>query len=506
MTSTTQEPAQGPTQEPGQVSLRRNAVGLGGAVIMSAAIMGPAVSTFFNPQFSTPFSGAATPFVYFACLVAILIASSGVVAMAGRLPSAGAFYTYVTRGLGARAGFVTGGLMFVAYALLPPAEIGLIGSYLQNTFKTEWDVNIPWWLIGLVPAGFMIFLAYEGITSSIRTAMVLFTAEVIVVLVIAIIIVAKGGAHGLTLKPLSPSASPHGFKGLVTGFVFAALSFVGFEGASTLSEEVRTPRKTVPRAILASCVLVGLIYLFCIWAEVNGLGVKEANALTGADTPWNSLAATFAPWMKWFIILASVSSMFAVMVNSNNGIIRIFYAMGREGLLPRWLADVHPKRRTPTKAVLAVGGFAIALALVVGSVSGGLGDPVGGSNVYGYLGYVLTLGILPVYVLTNLAAVRYLWGSAGFDWLRHLVLPLAGAGLMVALLVGQIIENSAQPFKSFPWVVVAWVAVVAAAAFYIGNRRPHTLAVAGSVLATGEADDDGTHPELPGNEYRLDQA
>src|SRR6478736_2400062 len=248
--------------------LRRNAVGLTGAVIMSAAIMGPAVSTFFNPQFSMPFSGEATPFVYLVCLIAILIAASGIVEMARELPSAGAFYTYAARGLGPRAGFVTGGLMFVAYALLPPAEIGLIGSYLQSTFRTEWDVNIPWWLIGLVPAGFMIFLAYEGITSSIRTAMVLFTAEVIVVMVIAIIIVAKGGAHGLTLKPLSPSASPHGFKGLVTGFV-----------------------------------VVGLIYLFCIWAEVNGLGIKEANALTGADTPWNDLAATFAPWMKWFIIL-----------------------------------------------------------------------------------------------------------------------------------------------------------------------------------------------------------
>ena len=340
------------TQEPAQVSLRANALGLGGAVIMSAAIMGPAVSTFFNPQFSTPFSGAATPFVYFACLIAILIAASGVIAMAARLPSAGAFYTYVTRGLGPRAGFVTGGLMFVAYALLPPAEIGLIGSYLQNTFNTEFSVNIPWWLIGLVPAGFMIFLAYEGITSSIRTAMVLFTAEVIVVLVIAVIIVAKGGAHGLTLKPLSPTASPHGFGGLVTGFVFAALSFVGFEGASTISEEVRTPRRTVPRAILLSCLAVGVIYVFCIWAEVVGLGIDGANNLTGADTPWNDLAATFAPWMKWFIILASVSSMFAVMVNSNNGIIRIFFAMGREGMLPKWLSEVHPVRRTPTKAVL----------------------------------------------------------------------------------------------------------------------------------------------------------
>ena len=351
----------------------------------------------------------------------------------------------------------------------------------------------------------MIFLAYEGITSSIRTAMVLFTAEVIVVMLIAIIIVVKGGAHGLTLKPLSPTASPHGFKGLVTGFVFAALSFVGFEGASTLSEEVREPKKTVPRAIVLSCAVVGLIYLFCTWAEVNGLGIDGANKLTGADTPWNDLAATFAPWMKWFIIIASVSSMFAVMVNSNNGIIRIFYAMGREGLLPSWLADVHPQRRTPTKAVLAVGGFSIVTALVVGRVSraGSVTRPRG-SLVYGYLGYVLTLGILPVYVLTNLAAVRYLWGKPGFNPLKHLILPLLGAGLMVALLIGQIIENSTQPFKSFPWVVVAWVVVVGIASFVIGSRRPQALAVAGSVLATGEADDDGSHPELPGNEYTLE--
>ena len=132
---------------------------------MSAAIMGPAVSTFFNPQFSMPFSGEATPFVYLACMIALLIAASGIVEMAREFPSAGAFYTYVTRGLGPRAGFVTGGLMFVAYALLPPAEVGLIGSYLQSTFRAEFDSNIPWWIIGLVPAGLMVFLAFEGIRS-----------------------------------------------------------------------------------------------------------------------------------------------------------------------------------------------------------------------------------------------------------------------------------------------------------------------------------------------------
>ena len=482
MTSTAAPPAAAAPR------LRRDAVGLTGAVIMSAAIMGPAVSTFFNPQFSTPFSGAATPFVYLACLIAILIAASGIVEMAREFPSAGAFYTYVTRGLGPRAGFVTGGLMFVAYALLPPAEVGLIGSYLQTTFRTEFGANVPWWIIGLVPAGLMMLLAFEGIRSSLRAALILFTLEVLVVVGLALFIVAQGGHDGLTLEPLSPAASPNGFDGLTTGFVFAALSFVGFEAAATLGDEVREPRRIVPRAVLASVLLVGLIYVFCIWAEVNGLGIAATNELTGASTPWNDLAATYASWMKWPVIIASVSSMFAVMINSSNGIVRILNTMGREGLLPRMFAFVDRKRHTPSYAIFATGAFALVLALGVGAVSGGLGDPSGGSNVYGYLGFLLTLGILPVYVLTNLAAARYFAASGRFDVIRHGVLPLGGAALMVALLIGQILEQTVHPYTWFPWLIVIWVVLMATGAQWLATSRPKQLALAGAVLASAETE------------------
>jgi amino acid transporter len=476
------------------VHLRRNAVGLTGAVIMSAAIMGPGVSTFFNPQFSTPFSGEATPFVYLACLIAILIVASGIIEMAREFPSAGAFYTYVTRGIGPRAGFVTGGLMFVAYALLPPAEIGLIGSYLQSTFRTEFNVNIPWWLIGMVPAGLMIFLAFEGIRSSLRTALVLFSVEVLIVLLLSIIIIGNGGHDGLSLNPLNPGASPNGFSGLTTGFVFAALSFVGFEAAATLGDEVREPRRIVPRAVLWSVLAVGLLYVFCIWAEVNGLGAAATNKLDGTSTPWNDLAATYASWMKWPVIIASVSSMFAVMINSSNGIVRILTTMGREGLLPRLFAHIDPRRLTPTRAVFVTGAFGVVIALIVGAISGGLGDPVGGSNVYGYLGFLLTLGILPVYVLTNLAAARYFAGSGRFNPIRHGLLPLGGAALMVALLVGQIIEQTSAPYTWFPWVIVVWVALVGAGALWLAATRPRQLELAGAVLGTADVEDPAPAP------------
>ena len=467
----------------GQPRLRRDAIGLTGAVVMSAAIMGPAVSTFFNPQFSTPFSGEATPFVYLACLLAILVVASAIVEMARELPSAGAFYTYVTRGLGPQAGFITGGLMFVAYALLPPAELGLIGSYVQSTLRTEANIDIPWWLIGIIPATAMIVLAVEGIRASLRTALILFATEVGVVVLLAIIVVGHGGRHGLSLHPLSPTASPHGFHGLATGFVFAALSFVGFEAAATLGDEVRDPRRLVPRAILLSSAFVGLIYVFCVWAEVNGLGPTATNRLNGASTPWNDLAATYASWLKWPVIIASVSSMFAVMINSANGIARILNTMAREGLLPNALAAVDGRRLTPARATLATGAFAIGCALVVGAISGGLANPVGGSNVYGYLGFLLTLGVLPVYALTNLAAARYVARAGRFKLVRHGLLPLGGTALMLALLVGQIVEQTAAPYTWLPWAIVVWVAGVAVGALWLARRRPHQLQRAGAVLA-----------------------
>lgn len=462
--------------------------------------MGPAVSTFFNPQFSTPFSGYATPFVYLVALVVTLIVANGIMEMARVAPSAGSFYTYITRGLGPRAGFTTGGLMFVAYALLAPIELGLIGGYLQQTFRQEFGVNIPWIWIGIVPWALMAILAFEGIQTSLRTALTLFTAEVIVVVGLSLIVVAKGGAHGVTAAPLSPASSPHGFGGLVTGFVFAGLSFVGFEGATALGDEARRPHRTIPLGILFSTLLVGVIYLFGTWALAVGLGQDKMNALTGADTPWNSLAATFAPWAKWFVIIGSVSSMFAVMINSNNGIVRILNTMGRERLLPAALGRINPKHRTPAIAVVYEAAFALIAAIIVGLLSGGLANPVGGFNVYGYFGFALTLSILPVYALTNVATFVYFRKRPDFNVVRHLLLPLLGLVLMVSLLIGQIIENSTPPYNWMPWALVAWLVVLVVVAVWLGRTRPEVLSRAGSVMAEGQVGEERAEAGVAGGD------
>lgn len=469
--------------EPQHVRLKKGTVGLGGAVVMSAALMGPAVSVYFNPQLVAGFAGAAMPLVMAVSLIASLIVANGVAEMARELPSAGAFYTYVARGLGPRYGFVTGILMFLAYALLVPAELALIGIY-SHDILTGYGVSVPWPVISLIFAAAMLALSWRGIAGSLKTALTLFAVEVSVIVVLSLVILAKGGAHGLTVTPLLPSSSPHGLSGIALGMVFGVLSFVGFESAATLGEEVREPHH-VPWGIFGAVLLVGAIYLLTTYAEMIGFGVNGVDKLTKDTAPFTTLAAQYAPWLKLLVGLAGVSSIFAVIMNSHNGITRIIFAMGREHMLPTTLARVHPRHGTPSVAIIANAVFAVVVTLVIGAW-------VGPFNAYAYLGSLLTLAIIPVYILTNAACIRFFATTARArrNMFQHVVLPVLGMLVMLIPIYGLIWPVPAAPYNLFPYLVVLAIAASAAAAWVIGKRRPEALARAGAVLAAGAVEID----------------
>lgn len=440
---------------------------------MSAALMGPAVSVYFNPQVAAQHAGLATPVVFAAALLVMLVVATSIVELARVFPSAGSFYTYVSRGIGPRTGFVTGCLMFVAYALLVPAELALIGTYTHDVLA-GYGVNIHWTIISAIFAVLMVFLSLRGINGSLRTALVLFFAEVVVILVLSAVVLAKGGAHGLSVLPLLPSESTHGLSGLALGMVFGILSFVGFEAVTTLGEEVRDPRRNVPRGIYLSLLSVGVIYLFCTYAEMVGFGADGLTRLVADTAPFSTLADTYAPWLKLLVGLAGMSSIFAVTMNSNNGVVRIVYAMGREGLLPRMMSRVHPVHRTPTVAIWTLAGVAVVLTYGIGLLSGPF-------NTYVYLGSVLTLAIIPVYMLTSVACIRHFAGNR--SWWRHVVLPIVGIVLLLIPVYGQVYPVPAAPLAYFPYLVLIYIVVTAAIAVVLGRTRPELLSRAGAVLA-----------------------
>ena len=463
--------------QPGANQLHRNAVGLVAAIMLSATIMGPAVSTYFNTQFTAVNAGAALPFVYFISLIAALIVANGVAEMARKLPAAGAFYTYVVRGIGPKAGFLTGTLMFLGYSLLEPAELALIGYWISNVLQ-RFGFDVSWLIIAAIFWVTTFVLSIRGIRISMETALIAFGIEVGVILILCVLVLGKGGAEGINLQPFDPGQSPTGLSGIALGMVFGILSFVGFEGAATLGEEVDNPRVNVPRAIFGATLLVGVIYLFATWAETLGFGVSTISVLQNDAAPFDTLAKTYSPdWFRVFVDIAGASSMFGVMISAHNGITRIIYAMGRERLLPTSLGMIS-KYGTPQNAIIVQSVGSMILAVV-------LGLAVGPFNTYGYLGTILTLGIIPVYILVNVSVIRYFRTNhaSEFSIVKHLILPVLGVLLMAIPIYGLVGTNPAWPYNLFPWLVVVYIVIALAIAFWLERTRPADLREAGKILS-----------------------
>src|SRR6202165_1827963 len=219
--------------------------------------------------------------------------------------------------------------------------------------------------------------------------------------------------------------------------IFALLAFMRCEASRPLAEEVKEPRKTIPRAVFLSALLIGLFYLFCYYAATVYFGPdKMADAKNGFITfnggdPWSGLAQkVWGPGIV-IVILAVLNSAVA---NSNagaNAATRVGYSLARIGLLPRALSRVHPRFRTPHVAVNVQAAGGIVLAVVLGLVTGG---PL---NAFALLGTVATIVVVTIYILTNISnLVFYLRERRDeFNPVLNGVVPVVGSLIFLPALV-----------------------------------------------------------------------
>ena len=148
--------------------------------------------------------------------------------------------------MGSAAGFFTGWLFFIGYAVLAPGLFTAVGAFASDYVSGTFDAGIPWWIFSLFAMALVVGLSIRSIQASARVDMTLLVIEVIVFLILAIISVA---GDGNTAAVFSPASSPDGISGVGLGVVFGILSFVGFDAAATLGEEGRNSRRAVPLAV-----------------------------------------------------------------------------------------------------------------------------------------------------------------------------------------------------------------------------------------------------------------
>ncbi|KPV43394.1 APC family permease [Alicyclobacillus ferrooxydans] len=457
------------------------------AIIMSAAFMGPAVSMYYNTGYAASFAGAAMPLTFVISLAACLILANTIGEFSKIAPSAGAFYTFATKGFGPKTGFISGWLMNIGYSLLEPAEEALVGITVSEVLKTYLHILIPWYVISVIAWLFVLVLSSFGAKQSLKISLVLFAGEVMVLLVLCFIILARGGFDGIHFSPFSPARSPSGFSGIALGMVYGVLSFVGFESATTLAEEVRDARKNVYLALMGSTLGVGVLYVIATFAEVNGYGLNNMRALANDPSPFVTLASRYgSPLLVLLLALAGISSIIAVTINVHNAVARVIYAMGREGVLHSSLSKIHPEHGTPTNAIVTQSVLSLVVLLA-------MGFSVGPSNTYGYLGALLTLGIIPVYILAAIGFVRYqvMLGAVRKHPIQNAVLPVIAAFIMFIPLSASFYPIPPAPYNMLPYIVLAYV--IGGFVFILRlAREPERLQRVGQILAdadtTPEAD------------------
>jgi len=192
--------------------------------------------------------------------------------MARYLTAAGAFYGYISHGLGQVVGMESGLLACLAYIVFEASLIGIYSSFAQTTFQDQLGLQVPWQLVAFFMLILNAVLAYLDINFTAKVLAVLLITEISVLTVMAFaVLFAGGGPDGIPLEPLNPVNAITGpAAGL--GLFFAFWSWVGFESTAMYGEESREPKRMIPQATLITVIGVGVFYVFVSWMAISGNG------------------------------------------------------------------------------------------------------------------------------------------------------------------------------------------------------------------------------------------
>jgi amino acid transporter len=462
----------------GDNQLKSNTLGLPSAMAMSLAFISPTIGVIFISALIATKAGVSSPFVFLLGTAGIALMASTLAQFSRRVTSAGTFYKFITLSMGKTTGFVVALLLLFAYSLQSPLNTNLFGGFVQQTLKADFNVNIPWWLLMVIVVLFVGVLAWYSVHTSMRFDIAFLIAEVSVAAILLILIVFKGGDSGQVPAAFTPTHSASGFGGLGQAFVFIVLAFFGFESCTTVGEETKNSRRNLPIALIGSVVLTGLWFTFAMYSEIVGYGTKHIDKLASASAPLHDLAVRYiGKGYANVVDLAAISAIIAVLLAIHTANFRVIYSLGRDGLLPATLGKTHPKHKTPHNAIIA---YSIG-TLVVGLIAGHAWGPLA---AFGNLGYLSSLGILPIFILTNFGLTRFMrkrYPSEFNIWL-HGIFPALSSLTFVAAIWLNIHPWPKAPLNYMPAIIILVVIAGVLIAKYLKSKNSPILDKMGDVL------------------------
>jgi amino acid transporter len=442
-----------------ETELKAGTVGLTGAIMQNITHIAPAIAGFFFTSTLVGFAGAQAPLAYLIGFIVVLPLGVCLGELAKKFPSAGGYFTYVSRTLGPRWGFLTG-WMFVLYS---PVVAGPLLAFLGFILEGELQ-PLPgwgwfhWWEVVVVGLPLLTWVGYVGMAISIRAIVIVGAAEFLIVLALGISGLVSPGPGGFSLAPFSPWFNPGGiatFGGVAIAVVLTVQGLTGWEAAVPLAEETQNPRRNVPRAIMASIVIIGVMLVIAIWGQVIGWGTDDLPKLVSSQEP-PALVIAHRLWgpLWWLTLLAMITSAWGASLACQNVATRMWYRMGRAGVLPASFARIHPVHKTPTVAL----GVQLVLSFLLGIVGPALMGPL---EFFVFLiAFVLVIAVILIYIAANIGVLKYYLTSARseFNFILHFVFPVGTSLILLYSLYISFIQTPPPPPNNWsPLIALLWL-------------------------------------------------
>ena len=444
----------------------------------------PAIAAFFFTPFVVSLAGAHSVLAYAVGVVVVFGLGVCLTQLAKNFPSAGGYFTYISRTIGPRMGFLSA-WTFIFYAPIISGPVAaFFGFILQNQLESVYGFDFPWWATTLILVPVVSLMMYLGIVVSVRLLILLGSLEILIVLALAFSGLANPGVGGSDLKVLNPSFNPGHIataSGVALAVVFSVQGLTGWEGAVPLAEETQNPRKNVKRSILISIVLVGVVLVLAYWGQVVGWGVNNLKSLVSSPTlPALVLGTKYWGHFWPVVMFALFTSVVANLIACQNVATRMWWNMADKGALPKAVATLHPTRKTPTVAILIQ--FIMAMGLGIG-----VGFAIGPDVSFNLLvGLTLVLAIIFIYIVSNIGMGIYYWRErrSDFNWFLHFLLPLVTSVVLAYSVVKSFQPFPAAPYAYAPEIVGGWMLVGIGVLYWLHRTgREAWLTRAGEIVS-----------------------
>ena len=467
--------------EDSHVGLKKNTGGLWLGVFQSLAFVAPAATAASFYVVEAGILGASLPITYVIAVIGVLSAMYMNYSFSKRISHAGGYYAYVSAGFGSGAGIYASWLyLFNLLGAVSGFSILFFAGVLQPLIPVLATNPLGWIPLMFIPFLVITLLLLSGLRPSLFYTMIGGVLEVIFLVVISIIIIVKVGP-GNTILPFTFTGHSFGQVGFAT--VFAILGYVGVGSVITLSEEMKQPKKTVPKAILIAIGMAAGAYILSTYAFTVGWGVNNMANFASASNPGFIVVAKYGgPVALIVFIILTLNSFISNGIAEGNALSRTGFAMARDSILfPKSLSKVGKKTGAPYKVIIVEMIIVLIIALVGGIIWGPFIAAAVITTMNGASLYI-------VHIIANFSLP--VWGKRTLKASAKQILPFAIFPLVATVVYAFAVYGAFFPFPAYPLNVASiWVLVIAIGGIFVSlgvwsYRKKKNLDKAGKEVET----------------------